>query len=273
MNGWNVDPIGGVLGARVSGIDLRVRLSDSERADLYGLLLEHLVLVFPGQSIEDPHQMDLLAAWGRPYIHPIGRTSGVTEAKVERIVDDEDRPPYQDKWHTDVTWDPDAPIIGSLRAIEMPTRGGDTIFASMYAAYDGLSESLQERLVGMTAWHDIGPGQSFISKAGGELVERTRTQFPGAERPVVATHPDSGRQYLNVNKNFTSHLMGFHRGESDVLLNFLYDHATQPNYTIRYEWSEGDLIVWDERCTQHFAVADHFPQRREMARLTVAAAG
>ncbi len=88
---------------------------------------------------------------------------------------------------------------------------------------------------------------------------------------MVAVHPDTGRRHLNVNKNFTSHLMGFHRGESDALLNFLYDHATQPNYTIRYEWSEGDLIVWDERCTQHLAVADHYPQRREMARLTVAA--
>ena len=104
MNGWIVEPIGGVLGARVFGIDLRVRLSDSERSDLYGLLLEHLVLVFPGQSIEDSHQMDLLAAWGCPYIHPIGRTSGVTEAKVERIIDDGDRAPYQDKWHTDVTY-------------------------------------------------------------------------------------------------------------------------------------------------------------------------
>lgn len=271
MAEWTVEPIGGVLGARVQDIDLRQPLSDGERKDLYELLLEHLVLVFPGQSIEDEHQMDLLSSWGRPYIHPIGWTAGAVEAKVERIVDDEGRPPYQDKWHTDVTWDPDAPIVGSLRAIEMPARGGDTIFASMYAAYDGLSEALRERLEELTAWHDMGPGQSFISKAGAELVDRTREQFPGTGRPVTAVHPDTGRRYLNVNKNFTSHLVGFDRAESDAVLDFLYEHATQPNYTIRYEWTEGDVIVWDERCTQHFAVADHYPQRREMARLTVAA--
>ncbi|WP_419918106.1 TauD/TfdA dioxygenase family protein [Candidatus Poriferisocius sp.] len=271
MAGWTVEPIGGTLGARVGDIDLRGPLSDEDRDALYGLLLEHLVLVFPEQAIHDDHQMDLLSSWGRPYIHPIGRTAGMVEAKVERIVDDGERPPYQDKWHTDVTWDPDAPIVGSLRAVEMPARGGDTIFASMYAAHDGLSETLRERLEGLTAWHDMGPGQAFISKAGGELVERTREQFPGTERPVIAVHPDTGRRHLNVNKNFTSHLVGFDRAESDAVLNLLYEHATQPNYTIRHEWTEGDVIVWDERCTQHFAVADHFPQRREMARLTVAA--
>ena len=271
MAEWAVAPFGGVLGARVTGIDLREPLANGERDELYKHLLEHLVLVFPGQSIEDTHQMDFLAPWGRPYIHPIGRVAGAVEAKVERIVDDEEHPPYQDKWHTDVTWDPDAPIVGSLRAIEMPARGGDTLFASMYAAYDGLSETLRDRLEAVNAWHDIGPGQSFKSKAGVELYDRTKEQFPGVERPVVAAHPDTGRRYLNVNKNFTSHLVGFDRAESDAVLEMLYEHATQPNYTIRYEWAEGDVIVWDERCTQHFAVADHYPQRREMARLTVSA--
>ena len=271
MAGWSVEPIGGVLGARVAGIDLSQPLGDGERKDLYELLLEHLVLAFPGQSIEDSHQMELLAPWGQPYIHPIGRVAGGVEAKVERIVDDEERPPYQDKWHTDVTWDPDPPILGTLRAIEMPVRGGDTLFASMYAAYDGLSETLRDRLEGVSAWHDMGQGQAFKSKAGVDLYDRTKEQFPGAERPVIAVHPDTGRPYLNVNKNFTSHLVGFEQAESDTVLNMLYEHGTQPNYTIRYEWAEGDVVLWDERCTQHFAVADHYPQRREMARLTVSA--
>ena len=271
MAEWTVEPIGGVLGARVADIDLREPLANGERDELYKHLLEHLVLVFPGQSMEDTHQMEFLAPWGRPYIHPIGRVAGGVEAKVERIVDDEEHPPYQDKWHTDVTWDPDPPILGTLRAIEMPARGGDTLFASMYAAYDGLSETLRDRLEGVCAWHDMGPGQAFKSKAGVELYDRTKEQFPGTERPVIAVHPDTGRRYLNVNKNFTSHLVGFDRAESDAVLGFLYDHATQPNYTIRYEWTEGDVVLWDERCTQHFAVADHYPQRREMARLTVSA--
>ena len=271
MTQWQVEPIGGVLGARVGNIDLREPRDPDAQDELYKLLLEHLVLVFPDQAIDDDQQMALLAPWGRPYIHPIGRVAGAVEAKVERIVDDEAHPPYQDKWHTDVTWDPDAPIVGSLRAVDMPPRGGDTMFASMYAAYDGLSEALAERLEGLVAWHDMGPGQAFISKAGGELVDRTREQYPGVERPVIAVHPDTGRRHLNVNQNFTSHLVGFDRAESDAILDMLYEHATQPNYTIRYEWTEGDVIVWDERCTQHFAVADHYPQRREMARLTVAA--
>jgi taurine dioxygenase len=119
----------------------------------------------------------------------------------------------------------------------------------------------------------MGSMQAFVSKAGDAAVARTREQFPGAAHPVVAHHPVTGRPYLNVNKEFTDHLVGFERGESETLLGFLVEAATNPNVQVRHRWRAGEVALWDERCTQHFAVADYLPARREMARVAVRATG
>jgi taurine dioxygenase len=264
-----VTPAAGTLGAEVRGLDLRLPLTPEALGLVEGLLAEHLVLFFPDQHLDDEEHFAFAAAFGAPYIHPIGRAAGRTAAGVERIVDSVDRPPYQDKWHTDVSWDSDPPTIGTLRAIDLPSRGGDTIWASMYAAYEALSPAMRRMLEPLSAWHGMGSAAAFLSKAGAEAVARTREQFPGAAHPVVGVHPVTGRPYLNVNKEFTDHIVGLEPAESAALLGFLVDHATNPNFQVRHRWTVGEVAIWDERCTQHFAVADYLPERREMGRVAV----
>ena len=262
-----VEPIGGHLGARVTGLDLTDR-SAATGPVLRALLDEHLVLVLPAQhALDDDAQRELMLQLGDGYIHPLGRAGGQTEATAGHIVDDADHPPYQDRWHTDVTWDPEPPTVGSLRAIDIPERGGDTLFASMYAAYDALSSSMQAMIAGLTAKHGLGDSMAFISKAGPELTARAAEACADTHHPVVG-HVD-GRPHLYVNRQFTESIDGLAEAESDALLRVLCDHAESPNWQIRHRWTEGDVVLWDERVTLHFAAADHQPARREMARFVV----
>lgn len=266
-----VRPRAGHLGADVTGIDLSQPLDAAARDAVVELLDRHLVLFFPGQHLGDEQQVAFALAFGQPYVHPIGRTGGATgfPPRCEHIVDDAEHPPYQDKWHTDVSWDFTPPTLGTLRAIDLPSRGGDTIWASMYAAYDALSPAMQRAIEPLRAVHTMGSMTSFISKAGADLVARTREAFPGHEQPVVGVHPGTGRRYLNVNREFTERIVGMHPDESRAVLDLLTTHATHPNFQVRYSWQVGDVAIWDERCTQHFAVADYQPERREMGRVAV----
>jgi taurine dioxygenase len=268
---FKVRPLGGCIGAEVTGVDLRGPLQDAMVAEIRHLLDEHLVVFFPAQQLDDEEHLAFALRFGEPYVHPLGRMAGRTSAGVEHIVDSVEHPPYQDKWHTDVSFDPHPPVYGTLRAIETPSRGGDTVWASMYAAYDALSPVLRKVIAPLSAVHDMGSAAAFVTKAGAELVARTREAFPGAEHPVVGVHPSTGRPFLNVNREFTSRIVGMHAEESAALLRLLTDQATSPNHQVRYSWAPGDFAIWDERVTQHFAVADYLPERREMARVAVGA--
>jgi taurine dioxygenase len=209
-----VRPRAGCIGAELTGVDLREPLLDAALGEIRRLLNEHLVVFFPGQSLDDDQHLRVALCFGDPYIHPLGRTAGRTSAGVERIVDSVEHPPYQDKWHTDVSFDPQPPVYGTLRAIDIPSKGGDTVWASMYAAYDSLSPLLQQLVAPLSAVHDMGSATAFVTKAGADLVARTREAFPGAEHPVVGVHPATGRRYLNVNKEFTARIVGMHPDES-----------------------------------------------------------
>lgn len=263
-----ITPAAGHLGAVVTDIDLR-HASDGDMDQIRALIDEHLVLAFPDQgAMTDEDQVAFTLGFGEPYVHPIGRSRGATFG-CAHIVDDVDHPPFQDHWHTDVSWDPEPPSFGTLRMLQRPDRGGDTVFASMYAAYDALSEPLRTMLDGLHAVHTMGIGAAFRSKAGDASVDATLAQFGGTTHPVVKTHPVSGRRYLNVNKAFTDHIVELSPDESRAVLDLLYLHCTNPNFQLRWSWTEGDLILWDERPTLHFAVADYWPQRREVARVNV----
>lgn len=263
-----VEPGAGHLGATVRGLDLSEPLGEDGAALVRGLLDEHLVLHLPGQHLDDDAQLAFALQLGGPYVHPLGRASA-GEAKCEHIIDDVDHPPYQDEWHTDVSWDTEPPTYGTLRAVDLPPRGGDTIWASMYAAFDALSPTMQAMLEPLSAVHTMGAGKAFVSKAGPELVAKVRELFPGSEHPVVGVHPATGRRFLNVNRGFTESIVGLHDEESRALLDLLFAHCDNPNFQFRHTWVAGDVVVWDERCTQHYAVADYMPHRREMGRIAV----
>lgn len=265
----SVTPAAGALGASVAGIDLRSPLSAADVELIRTMLDEYLVLFFPGQHLDDDQHFAFARCFGESYVHPIGRMLGRTEAGVERIVDTVEKPPHQDRWHTDVSWDFAPPTFGTLRAIDIPERGGDTLWANAYAAYDSLSPVMREVIEGLEAWHDMGASTAFITKSGSDIVAKTREAFPGAAYRVVGVHPRTGRRYLNVNKEFTSRIVGMNPDESNAVLRVLVDQFLNPNVQVRYRWSVGDVAIWDERCTQHFAVADYMPARREMGRVAV----
>jgi taurine dioxygenase len=266
-----VRPAAGALGAIVEGIDLRPTLSAAAVDDLHELLLEHLVLFFPGQHLDDDQQLRFALQFGEFYAHPMARATS-SAPRAAHIVDDAEHPPFQDQYHTDVSWDSQPPTFGVLRMIDRPPRGGDTVFANMYTAYDRLSDTMKGCIDGLTAWHDMGPGVAFRSKSGDAVTDAARSLQPGAEHPVVGEHPITKRRYLFVNRGFTRRICGLHEAESDALLRCLLDHTTSANFQVRWVWSVGDVVMWDERCTQHFAVADFFPLRREVARVNVISA-
>jgi taurine dioxygenase len=261
-------PAAGALGAVVEGFDLRRPLGSDEVDHIHQLLLEHLVLFFPGQDLDDDQHLQFALQFGDYYTHPIARAANLG-ARAGHIVDDAEHPPFQDEYHTDVSWDSEPPTFGILRMIDRPARGGDTIFSNMYTAYDRLSDTMKGCIDGLTAWHDMGEGKAFRSKSGNAATDRAAELQPGAEHPVVGVHPVTGRRYLYVNRGFTRRICGMHKNESDALVRCLVDHATNPNFQVRWNWTVGDVVMWDERCTQHFAVADFFPQRRETARVNV----
>ena len=265
----NITPVAGHLGAIVGGIDLASATPNNIDA-IKEAIEEYLVLFFPGQgAMTDDQQVAFTLNFGDPYFHPIARAFGATEFKAARIIDDIDHPPYQDKWHTDVTWDPEPPTFGTLRMIELPDRGGDTVFASMYAAYDALSEAMKSALEGLTAWHNLGDETAFRSKAGDAIIDATLELVPGANHPVIGVHPVTGKKFINVNSEFTSHINEMTKAESQAILNFLVTHSANPNFEVRWKWTVGDLVLWDERPTHHFAVADYYPKRREVIRVNV----
>ncbi len=261
----DVRPLIDQLGAHIAGA-----VPDELGAEAIAeLLAEHHVVFFDPTDLDDDRQQALLDKMGSSYIHPLAKMMGVTATRCSHIVDDAEHPPYQDHWHTDVTWDPEPPMIGSLRAIEMPATGGNTVWANMHVAYQTLPDDLRAAVEGLTAIHDMGPGTAFASKTSDELVAETRAAYPGVERAVVAKHRTSGEPYLNVNSGFTSHIVGMERAESDALLARLYEHIDSMACQYRHTWTEGQFVVWDEQSTQHRAVGDHFPQRREMSRYVV----
>jgi len=261
-------PASGALGAIVDGFDLRRVLRPDDVHQVHQLLMDHLVLFFRGQDLDDDEHLRFALNFGDFYTHPIAR-AGNHPPRVGHIVDDADHPPFQDQYHTDVSWDSQPPTFGILRMIDRPNSGGDTIFSNMYAAYDALSETMKQCIDGLTAWHDMGEGKAFRSKSGDSATDKAAELQPGAEHPVVGVHPVTRRRFLYVNRAFTRRICGLHKNESDALLQCLVEHATSPNFQVRWNWTAGDVVLWDERCTQHFAVADFFPQRRETGRVNV----
>lgn len=267
-----ITPISPALGAIVGSIDLRQPLAEAEQQTIEQALLDHQVLFFRAQPLTPQQQAGFAARFGELHIHPI--FPNVAE-QPEILVLDTAVTDVADNaiWHTDVTFLP-TPALGSvLSARHLPGVGGDTLWASGFAAFEALSAPLQRLLDGLTATHDFTrsfPLERFgTTPADLQRWEDTRRQYPPLSHPVVRTHPVSGRKALFVNEGFTSRINELSPGESQALLGYLFAHASRPEFTIRWRWQENDLAFWDNRVTQHYAVDDYRPQRRVMHRATI----
>ena len=265
-----VTPVTSVIGAQVEGAQLGA-VDDQQFAEITDALMEHLVLFFRDQDISDDQQLAFAARFGAPSVYPIAKLMGATEVGVSVIEDTPESPPDADGWHTDVSWLPEPPQIAVLRADVIPDIGGDTMWASLYAAYDALSPAMQTVCQDLTVRHDQGADfhAAIERHLGKEMADRVAAEYPGAEQPLVRTHPVTGRPALFVSGMFMRSVVGMHDDESDALLSFLRTRVDDPNVQCRWRWQPNDVAVWDERATNHRALSDHFPQYRRMRRITV----
>ena len=169
-------------------------------------------------------------------------------------------------WHSDVSCDSEPPMGSILYITTCPLHGGDTLFASMYAAYEALSDRMKTYLADMVAVHD---GEDAYRGTYQNFGVADKAAYPRAEHPVIRTHPVTGRKALYVNRGFTRHLLGIPRDESTAILHYLFDHAENPLFQVRFRWRAGSVAFWDNRCVQHRAMWDYWPHTRSGFRVTV----
>lgn len=267
----NISPIKPTIGASVSGVDLN-HLTDDDKATLKNALLTHQVLFFKAQNLTSQSQVALASLFGKLHIHPVFPT---VPDVPQVIVLDSHQTDLKDNelWHTDVTFSKTPPMGCVLRAVKIPPTGGDTLWASLSSAFDTLDDDTKAFLRGKTATHDIRlsfPKERFgQSQADDEKLKKAIADNPPLSHPVVRTHPETGKECLFVSEGFTSHIDGLSERESRELLDKLFAHSTQDAFTIRHQWQAGDVVIWDNRATQHKALFDYGDAHRIMHRATV----
>jgi taurine dioxygenase len=260
-----------LIGAEVMGVNLG-RLDDATFEAVHQALLDHEVLFFHDQDITPTEQLAFARRFG-PVEPPHPVFDRVAEAPEVTVVEQKGRQGiYNDEWHTDVTFREQPPLASILHCQIVPPLGGDTLWASMTAAYDGLSEPIKRLIEPLHAVHDITGGfmETWLSRPDGvKAMQEAQRANPPVVHPVVRTHPISGKRALFVNRSFTVAIQGLNRHEGQELLALLLRHAEQPTYQVRFSWRPKSLAIWDNRVTQHYAVADYGAAHRRMHRVTV----
>jgi len=248
------------IGANITGIDLSQSLSAEQVTEIRRAFLDHQVLFFRNQKrIEPERLLSLGRQFGELHMHPtIPHLDGFPGVLVVHA-DGDSKGNYGGMWHSDVSSEP-APPLGTLLQVHTPPPyGGDTLFASMYAVYDGLSGPMKRFLEGLTALH----AYLFDAPKPGQA------PFPKTVHPIIRTHPETGRQALFVSRLFASRVVELNPSESSMLLNYLFTQIENPYYHVRLKWQENDVAFWDNRCTQHLAVWDYKPHTRTGYRVTI----
>ncbi|HZL00375.1 MAG TPA: TauD/TfdA family dioxygenase [Caulobacteraceae bacterium] len=270
FQGLALAPLTPTIGAEISGIDLARPLGGEVAGVLRAALLDWKVLFFRDQDIITQQHLAFARTFGELEIHPFAPCKpGYPE--VLAITHDENSRGRENTWHSDVTWR-EKPSLGSiLRAVEIPPVGGDTLFADMAAAYDGLSDEVKATIEGKVAVHDFAHFRRGLRKAGRSAaeIEAFNQAYPMVEHPIVRTHPETGRRAIYVNAAFTQHIVGMEKTASDALLKHLYAQAAIPEHQCRFRWRRNSIAFWDNRASQHYAVSDYWPAVRRMERVTV----
>lgn len=260
------------IGAIVDGVNFADELTSSNKEALIQGLYDYEILFFRNQEITPHQQVKFAANFGDLHVHPIYPV--LPELPEIMLIDThKDFLPDNDNWHTDVTFSPTPPLGAILAAKQLPSVGGDTLWASNTAAYNALSESLKRSLEGLTATHNVThsfpPSRWGTDPASKDRFDAAVKKYPPVSHPVVRTHPVTGKKAIFVSEGFTTHIDGISKKESDALLNFLFAHSVRPEFTLRWNWQVNDIGFWDNRVTQHYAVADYLPERRIMHRATI----
>ena len=262
-----VRPVAGSLGAEIAGVDL-TRLNDDIFDEVYRAFVDYQAIIIRDQKLDPDQYLAFARRWGGIKLYPYMKGLDSHPEVLEILKTEKDTYAFGNVWHTDSSFTPVPPKATMLYALELPPAGGDTMFANMYAAYDTLSDGMKALLATLRVYN-VGhqPLGRFKEVSGMAQKDPGDTQVT-AVHPAVRTHPDTGRKALFVSGH-TIQFDGLTRDESTPLLGFLKSHAIRPEFTCRHRWEVGSLAIWDNRCTQHYAVDDYAGHRRRMHRITI----
>ena len=256
------------VGAEIRGVDLREPLPDEVFEEVRSAFLRHQVVFFKEQERLSPdRQIAFARRFGGLHVHPAApHLEGLPEVFVIHTHKDS-KIANGNGWHTDVSCDAEPPLGTMLQLHQLPSQGGDTLFASMYAAWEALSAPMQAFLERLNARHESE--HVYRGRYSDRNVDDAGKVYPEAVHPVVRTHPEPGRRALYVNCGFTTAIEGLGKAESKALLNFLFEHIEQERFQVRFKWEVNDMAFWDNRCLQHHAMWDYWPEERKGHRVTI----
>ena len=281
---WNFRPyetirvkrMAGALGAEIEGVDLTRPLTDALYGEIYQAFLENQVVFFRGQDMTPEQFLAFARRWGDIHLHPYMKGLDAYPEILELIKTETDTYAFGSSWHSDQMFAPKPAKCTMLLGREIPPAGGDTMFASMYLAYEALSPALRATLDTLKALNSGDKKRGSMNKNRAERYSGAsgmKLKDPGniqtdSVHPLVRTHPDTGRKGLYLGSH-TQHLDGFTAEESAPILEFLREHCRRPEFTCRFRWAPGSLAIWDNRCVQHYALNDYQGYRRRMHRITI----
>lgn len=269
----SITPLSPTVGAEIGGVDLNT-IDDAQFAEVHRALLDWGAIFFRDQDLEPEAQLAFAGRFGTIEIYPFKKgnrnfsphPSGLEE--LVRLNHDEDNPGVENAWHSDVTWMVEPSLGSVLRAVELPDSGGDTAFSDCRAVYDSLDPRMADWLGELTAHHDWL--RVFGTRLDPTVLAEFRHKHPGADHPVIRTHPESGRKVVYVNGPFTEAILGLDTNQGRALLQYLLSLIAVPEFQCRFTWEPGSVAMWDNRSVQHYAVSDYWPNRRVMDRVTIA---
>ncbi len=267
---FEVERLGARLGAEIHGLDLKKGFDPETFKALEAALIEHKVIVIRDQHLDTKQHVEMSRWFGELEVHPMRPQGEFPEILV--LDNHKDNPVLStDVWHSDTTFRKNPTKYTILRCQIMPKIGGDTLFADMEAAYEGLSPTFRKMIDGLNAVHDFQNFRVLFKKTDEDYAKLRKMEelFPNPTHPVVRTHPVTGRRSIYVNPQFTVRIDGLEPDESRAILDVLFRQAQVPEYQYRVRWTEGAIVFWDNRSTQHYAANDYYPNRRRMERTAV----
>lgn len=279
FNTIEVSPLSPALGGIISGVDIAAGVSNEQFAEIRQAFIDYSVIFFRDQQITPDQHIEFARRWGEINVNRFFQAVDSHPIIAEVRKEADQKANIGAEWHTDHSYD-EIPAMGSiLYAREVPTVGGDTLFASMYAAYDALSDGLKQMLSTMNAEHssrhvfgEVAYGDRDLDDLGSRL-GNTDAATQDSIHPVIIRHPLSGKSSLYVNGDFTVKFENWTQEESQPLLDYLYSHARQNEFTCRFHWQQGSMAIWDNRATHHCALNDYHGERRLMHRITIDGVG
>jgi len=274
-----VNPVAGAMGAEIAGVDLAQPLRDEVFREIYQAFLEHQVIFFHDQTFGSDAYLAFARRWGGIHLHPFMKGMDGHPEILELIKSEKDTRAFGNAWHSDQMFSPIPAKATMLYAQETPDAGGDTLYASLYKAYDALSDGMKAMLGGLRTFNagdrmKVLGGKSRRERYAGVLNETMQVVDPGdvqtdSFHPLIRTHPETGRKALFIGAH-TQHFEAMTFEESAPLMDMLMRHIRRPEFTCRFRWRPGSIAIWDNRCCQHYAVNDYDGKRRRMHRITIA---